>query len=311
MRTAAGNQILSDAQHSVTGLDTDTLASVESASLSGANGRSAPRRLRLHGHRHARRPRRRRHARRLAGPGLARRWRRSRRPGRADARRLRSTLSDAQLTGAGTDDLAAIESASLSGDGAANSIDASAFTAGTTTLAGLGGADTLDGGNAGDSLDGGGDGDDADGNGGTDTVDGGTGNDLLDGGFGVDGVAATRDADLTLNDTLLAGGGESDTLVAASFESASLTGGARRQRPGRERVERRHDPAQRRGRRGHADRVPGSDTLLGGGDNDVLRGSAGADSISGGDRDEHGRLLRQRGADQREPGHGIGERRGR
>lgn len=63
-------------------------------------------------------------------------------------------ITDAKLTGLGTDTLISIEAASLSGINSGNTIDASNFS-GTTTLIGLGKADTLIGGKNKDILDGG------------------------------------------------------------------------------------------------------------------------------------------------------------
>jgi Ca2+-binding RTX toxin-like protein len=105
------------------------------------------------------------------------------------------TLSDSQLTGAGSDTIAGLESASLSGGAGAHTIDASAFT-GPVSLAGLAGDDTLLGGEASDSLDGGAD------------------TDLL---------AQTADTTQTLTDSQLTGMG---TDAHAGFERASLVGGA-------------------------------------------------------------------------------------
>ncbi len=187
------------------------------------------------------------------------------------------TLTNSQLTGIGTDTLSGVERASLTGGGAANDLDASAFSAGPVSLDGVGGDDTLLGGSASDSLVGGtgaadrieqtadanqtltgssasGDGNDTingieaasltggaspndldaasfasgpvtlDGLGGSDTLRGTPAGDSLHAGTGSDRMISTADADLTLDDTLLAvGGGASDTI--SGFDEASLIGG--------------------------------------------------------------------------------------
>jgi Ca2+-binding RTX toxin-like protein len=97
------------------------------------------------------------------------------------------TLTNTTLTGQGNDTLANIERATITGGAAANSIDASFFTAGPVTLLGLDGADELQGGSDDDTLFAG-DGDDTlvFGNLGNDTLVGGAGSDVLEGGDGDD-----------------------------------------------------------------------------------------------------------------------------
>jgi Ca2+-binding RTX toxin-like protein len=64
-------------------------------------------------------------------------------------------LSDARLTGLGTDSLTGIDQARLTGGESDNALDATAFTDGSVTLEGLGGSDTLRGGTENDTLTGG------------------------------------------------------------------------------------------------------------------------------------------------------------
>jgi Ca2+-binding RTX toxin-like protein len=113
------------------------------------------------------------------------------------------TLTNASLTGIGTDNLAGLEQAALTGDGGSNVINARGFS-GDTTLIGGAGPDTLNGGSArdqilgqggndrqtggpgGDTLRGGGGSDNLAGGGARDTINGGAGNDTLKGGPGAD-----------------------------------------------------------------------------------------------------------------------------
>ncbi len=86
------------------------------------------------------------------------------------------TLTDSQLIGNGTDNLASIERAILSGGNSANKIDASSFS-GSTYVYGRSGNDTLLGGSDNDYLRG---------DNGDDLIDGGAGSDRLYGGSGKD-----------------------------------------------------------------------------------------------------------------------------
>ncbi len=86
-------------------------------------------------------------------------------------------LSDSEVGGDGPDQISGIETASLVGTTAADSIDASAFTLGPVSLTGLQGDDTLVAGQADTELLG---------DGGADSLVGGTGLDLLSGGDGDD-----------------------------------------------------------------------------------------------------------------------------
>ncbi|MBK8816569.1 MAG: VCBS repeat-containing protein [Methylococcaceae bacterium] len=115
------------------------------------------------------------------------------------------TLTDTQLIGMGTDTFVDIDQAVLVGDGDNNTLDASAFTLGSVTLWGESGNDILKGGK------------------GNDLLIGGDGEDILIGGDGNDRVFARGDTDLTLTAAQLIGLG-TDTLE--SIEEASLTGGS-------------------------------------------------------------------------------------
>ncbi|MGB3758058.1 MAG: putative Ig domain-containing protein [Rivularia sp. (in: cyanobacteria)] len=86
------------------------------------------------------------------------------------------TLTDTQLTGNGTDNLASIERAILRGGNSANKIDASSFS-GSTYVYGRSGNDTLLGGSGNDYLRG---------DNGDDLINGGAGSDRLYGGSGKD-----------------------------------------------------------------------------------------------------------------------------
>lgn len=186
------------------------------------------------------------------------------------------TLSNAQLTGLGTDTLSSIERANLTGGSGDDTINASAFT-GTTTLNGLGGSDTLTGGSGVDTINAG-DGDDTlTGNNGNDILngendndilDGGAGNDTLNGGAGTDTVVQTVNASQTLTNTSLTGNG---TDVLSSIEIAILTGGAG------------NNTLNASAFTGIAMLfgLDGNDTLTGGTGDDILDGGNGNDTLSG------------------------------
>ena len=134
-------------------------------------------------------------------------------------------LTNTSLTGAGTDALTGIETASLSGSAGNDTINASTFT-GTTILSGLAGNDTITGGSAVDVIHGG-DGDDSvlsgDGN---DTIFGGIGNDVLNGGLGNDSVLGEVGLDSVsggLGDDFVNGGDNFDTLVEVGGRTVTLT----------------------------------------------------------------------------------------
>lgn len=151
-------------------------------------------------------------------------------------------LTSTKLTGLGTDVLSGIESANLTGGAGNNVLNASAFT-GAVTLNGGAGNDTLQGGK------------------GSDVLTGGLGNDSLSGGAGIDRVVETGDVNFTLTPTSLTGLG-TDTLVG--METASLTGGT-----GTNTL--------------NAATFTGAVTLNGGAGNDVLIGGKGNDSLLGSD----------------------------
>ncbi|MBC7815335.1 MAG: hypothetical protein IAG10_00380, partial [Planctomycetaceae bacterium] len=188
-------------------------------------------------------------------------------------------LTNARLTGLGTDSLAGFDEAALTGGDQANKLDASAFT-GNVTLLGGSGDDTLIGGGGNDSLDGalgddvltGNAGQDFLGGGaGDDTLGGGAGNDQLFGGNGTDQIVASGAKVYVLDNSSLTGEGtdtlnridtatittsekENSSVDASAFDgSVTLIGGA------------------------------GLDTLTGGGGDDSLFGAAGNDVLKGGD----------------------------
>lgn len=158
------------------------------------------------------------------------------------------TLSDTALTGRGADTLASIESAALTGGGAANTIDAASFS-GVASIDGGEGDDVITGGIAGDRLAGGGGDDTISGRGGTDTATGGEGADRLLGGAGADDLA----------------GGFGDDLLLGGNGADALDGGA-----GNDRL----------------DGEAGDDELAGGADADDLRGADGIDTMAGGEADD-------------------------
>ncbi len=178
------------------------------------------------------------------------------------------TLTNAQLTGTGTDTLNSIERANLSGGAGNDTINATAFS-GTTTINGLGGNDTLTGGSGVDTISGG-DGDD--------TLRGNNGNDTLSGGNGTDTVVQTVNANQALTNTSLTGTG-TDTL--SSIEIAILTGGAGNNTLNASTYA---GIAMLYGLDGNDTLTGGSgnDTLDGGNGNDTLNGNAGNDTLTGG-----------------------------
>jgi len=141
------------------------------------------------------------------------------------------SLTDAQLTGLGTDALVNIEQAELIGNSGSNIFDASGFTRGLVILTGGGGDDTLLGGSGNDSLNGGY---------GNDLLGGGLGKDSLVGGLGADvfkfaSVAETgitnalrdviKDFDFSQGDRIDLSAIDADTAVAGDQAFASLTQG--------------------------------------------------------------------------------------
>ena len=222
LRSVDANQTLTDIQ--LTGVGTDAIAGLEVVTLNGgasandldASGFSG--RVEIHG---------------AAGNDtLAGAAGDDDLFGEADTDRIEQTsdaasqtLTNAQLTGDGTDDLFTIEQASLTGGGSPNLIVATAFTAGPTTIAGLAGTDSLDGSPQADSLDGGANDDTLHGNASGDTLQPGSGTDSVFGDAGTDRLSETADANIALANAALAVGAEIDTLDG-SIEVVSLTGGA-------------------------------------------------------------------------------------
>ena len=105
-------------------------------------------------------------------------------------------LTDASLTGNGTDSLISIELATLTGGAGNNTINASGFS-GAVTFDGGAGNDTLTGGISNDILIGGTGNDIIVGGAGNDTLTGGAGNDTLTGGIGSDKFVYNLFADRT------------------------------------------------------------------------------------------------------------------
>ena len=154
------------------------------------------------------------------------------------------TVTDTQLTGAGTDSLTTIERARLTGGASGNTLDASAFSGPTSVSGGPG----------------------------EDTVRGGLANDALDGGTGTDTVLAVADpahAALTLTPSAMTGLG-SDTLTG--FEAATLRGDS-----GNNTLDASAFAAPVT-----LDGGSGIDLAQGGSAADVLTGGAGSDTLTGG-----------------------------
>jgi Ca2+-binding RTX toxin-like protein len=165
------------------------------------------------------------------------------------------TLTNAALTGGlGTDTLAGLAAVRLTGGPGNNQLNASAFTAGPTTLSGGPGLDTLQGGSQ------------------ADTLTGGPGNDTIGGGGSAgDRLLETADANMTLTDGALAGPA-TGTDSLANVELATLNGG-----PGA-------NVLNTAGFTGAAtlNGDDGGDTLTGGGATDSLNGDGGGDTLTGG-----------------------------
>ena len=162
-------------------------------------------------------------------------------------------LSDAQLTGQGTDSLDSIEEAQLSGGDGDNLLDATAFDAGPVTLLGQSG---------------------------TDTLRGSTSDDFLSGGSGFDQVDQVLDADQELTNSQLTGHG---TDQLEGIETALLTGG-----PGHNTISASsftNGPVTLIGAAGDDTLTGGSgdDQISGDEGDDVFNGRGGDDLINGGD----------------------------
>jgi Ca2+-binding RTX toxin-like protein len=179
------------------------------------------------------------------------------------------TLTNTTLTGHGSDQLGGLENATLTGGGGANTITASGYS-GSVLLSGLGGADTLTGGNGQDTIDGGAGIDNLDGGDANDVLTGGTENDTLNGGNGTDSVSESGNVNFNLTNGSLTGLG-TDTLI--SIDRATIVGGA--------------DPNTITGSAftgsQQLDGAGGNDTLIGGVAIDTLDGGLGNDALSGGD----------------------------
>ncbi|MBI1311547.1 hypothetical protein GC176_09595, partial [bacterium] len=212
------------------------------------------------------------------------------------------TLTNSMMTGRGTDTVISAERAMLTGGGAAQLIDLSAFfTAGLTSsiINAGGGDDTILATDGGDIINGGGGSDLIIANGaddrvfggsGADTVNGGAGNDFikglggsgdqliggpgndtLNGGRGVDRVIASADADFTLTVSSLTGDGN-DVLLA--LEIAEINAGD---------SDNLIDVSAFIGFRGFVQvrAFGGNDTVIGSAGPDVINGGDGNDSLVG------------------------------
>jgi Ca2+-binding RTX toxin-like protein len=225
-------------------------------------------------------------------------------------------LTNATMTGRGTDTVISAERAELTGGGEAQTIDVSTFfTSGLTsvTLDGAGGNDTLLGSDGSDVLVGSGGSDRIEGNSGHDRIiggsgadtliggdgddfikglggsgdrlSGGDGNDTLNGGRGVDRVIETGDVDFTLTNTSLTGLG---TDVVQSIEIAELNGGTSGNVIDVSTFSGFKGFTILRGNGGD-DSIVGSamnDVISGGDGNDTLLGKGGDDTLNGEDGDD-------------------------
>ena len=147
------------------------------------------------------------------------------------------TITDALVTGAGSDNIDTLEVVQVAAGDSSNNIDATAVTQFALVVSAGGGNDTVFGGAMDDTLSGG-DGNDfvngrnggdiVNGNGGNDTLQGGTGLDFVDGGDGDDNVQGSGSSGDTLrggpgNDILDGGAGTGDIISEVGDVSFTLT----------------------------------------------------------------------------------------
>lgn len=206
-------------------------------------------------------------------------------------------LANATLTGQGSDSLTSIEAATLIGGAAANVLDAAGFTTGSLVLDGRDGDDVLLGGAPADTLLGGG---------GNDTLEGGAGDDSIAGGAGddtyrfVDGDATDLGDDVVDESSDEEGG--IDLLDFADFGTAitiDLGAGSQQTVHGNLSLTLlASDALENVVGSAYGDSITGNslnNTLVGGAGNDTLDGAAGSDyfdggqgndSLSGGDDDD-------------------------
>ncbi len=178
-------------------------------------------------------------------------------------------LTDASLSGLGTDILSNIGFALLIGGASANTLNASAFT-GAATLQGGAGNDVLIGGSGNDSLLGETGSDTLTGGGGMNTLSGGT--ETLAGAVGTDQVCESGDFDFTATATQILRSDLGANIFSpidtfTLIESVKLIGGA-----GDNRLT--------------ISTFTGPTTLQGGNGNDTLTGGSGKDSLDGGIGDD-------------------------
>ena len=216
--------------------------------------------------------------------------------GGADVDSIRETananfvLTNVQLTGAGTDTLINIETASLQGGAGNNRLDAAQFS-GSVTLDGAAANDTLVGGSANDSLIGGTENDSLIGNGGNDVLEGGAGNDSLNGGDGDDRFVFSGSGVLGTDTIAIGDSLGVNTLDFSNFQVAlsRLDLGQTTSQTVNSRLKLTigsNDAIDNVFGTDLGDLVMGnglSNTINGRGGNDILLGYAGRDSLDGGD----------------------------
>lgn len=191
-------------------------------------------------------------------------------------------LANQLISGLGTDNLLDIETAKLVGGNGDNTLNASAFT-GKTTLQGGNGADTLIGGSNVDSLEGGN---------GNDKLTGGLGNDALNGGADYDTIVESNLTTLSMTASSMtatsAAGTSTDSLT--SMEAGHFTGTAAGNTlsggafAGALTIEGLGGNDNLTGGNGNdtIDAGEGADTVNGGNGNDFICGRAGKDRLLGG-----------------------------
>ena len=204
------------------------------------------------------------------------------------------SLTNVSLTGRGSDVLNSIEQAQLTGGASGNVISASSFTAGSVTLDGADGDDTLIGGSHGDQLigqdgddvlNGRGDNDSLSGGDGADRLQGGGAADLLEGGDGQDTLSGQggRDSLFGADGNDLLNGGDSPDTVIGGRGADELNGGN-----GGDLLNGSGGNDQLHGQSG-PDRLfggAGTDLLVGGEGNDKMLGQGSRDVIEGGEGDD-------------------------
>ena len=196
-------------------------------------------------------------------------------------------VTDATLTGLGTDTLMGVELVVITGGPGNNRFDASARTVGGVSLFGGGGNDTLIGTAFGDALDGQGGNDSLVGGDGDDVLLGGAGNDTLRGGLGDDTLTGALGNDLLVGQTGVDWLVEDPTTAGATANNLVLSNTALRGSLGVDRlggIERAVLTAAVGSANNafNAFNFTGRVTLDGGAGNDTLTGGSSADILTGG-----------------------------